>query len=229
MIAETDCLVIVLDRLTYAGNRDSLSSVANSNRYVFREGSIEDLEYVGALLSEFAPNSIVNFAAESHVDRSIDGPAAFVMTNVVGTFHLLEAAIAYWNNLSLPQQADFRFLQISTDEVYGSLGADGKFTEESKYAPNSPYSASKASADHFARAYHRTYGLPVLITNCSNNYGPYQFPEKLIPLMVLNAIEGRPLPIYGDGLNVRDWIFVDDHCDAISKVLDLGKPGTAAT
>ena len=151
------------------------------------------------------------------------------MTNVVGTFHLLEAALAYWNNLSLPQQADFRFLQISTDEVYGSLGADGKFTEESKYAPNPPYSASKASADHFARAYHRTYGLPVLITNCSNNYGPCQFPEKLIPLMVLNAIEGRPLPIYGDGLNVRDWIFVDDHCDAISKVLDLGKAGTAAT
>jgi dTDP-glucose 4,6-dehydratase len=180
---------------------------------------------VAALLAEHRPRAIVNFAAESHVDRSIDGPAAFVETNVVGTFRMLEAARLYWNDLAESERSQFRFLHVSTDEVYGSLGATGLFTEQTPYAPNSPYSASKAAADHFARAYFHTYGLPVLVTNCSNNYGPYQFPEKLIPLMILNALEGKPLPVYGDGQQIRDWLFVEDHCRAIRTVLAKGTPG----
>jgi len=180
---------------------------------------------VSRLLSEHRPRAVVNFAAESHVDRSIDRPAAFVETNVVGTFRLLEAARRHWSTLAEPQQSEFRFLHVSTDEVYGSLGPTGLFSEETPYAPNSPYSASKAAADHFVRAYHHTYGLPALVTNCSNNYGPYQFPEKLIPLMILNALEGKPLPVYGDGQQVRDWLYVEDHCRAIRTVLARGTPG----
>ena len=225
LIAAGDYQIINLDKLTYAGNLDSLEPVTNSENYIFREGGIEDSEITSQIFREFRPTAIVNFAAESHVDRSIDGPEAFVMTNVVGTFRLLETARSYWNELSESEQTDFRFMHVSTDEVYGSLGPEGKFTEETKYAPNSPYSASKASSDHFVRAYHHTFGLPTLITNCSNNYGPYQFPEKLIPLMILNAIEGKPLPIYGDGLNVRDWLYVGDHCEAIETVLLKGNPG----
>jgi dTDP-glucose 4,6-dehydratase len=181
---------------------------------------------VRQLLEEFRPWAIVNFAAESHVDRSIDGPAEFVQTNVVGTFRLLEAARDYWSGLPADEKERFRFLHVSTDEVYGSLGPTGYFTEETPYAPNSPYSASKAAADHFARAYHHTYGLPVLVTNCSNNYGPYQFPEKLIPLMILNAVEGKPLPVYGDGQNIRDWLYVEDHCRALRLVLKKARPGS---
>lgn len=225
LIQDRDLKIVVLDKLTYAGNLDSLAPVVRHENFVFREGGIEDNQLVHSLLEEFKPSAIVNFAAESHVDRSIDGPETFVMTNVVGTFRLLEVARGYWNNLDSAAQEAFRFLHVSTDEVYGSLGPEGKFTEETKYAPNSPYSASKAASDHFVRAYHHTYGLPVLITNCSNNYGPNQFPEKLIPLMILNAIEGKPLPIYGDGMNVRDWLYVGDHCEAIDTVLQRGTPG----
>ena len=218
--------VVALDKLTYAGNLDSLAPIQDDSRYVFRQGDVCDLAAVSALLAEFRPVAIIHFAAESHVDRSIDRPTDFVMTNVVGTFQLLEAARAYWAELpSGERRSRFRFLHVSTDEVYGSLGPEGTFTERSRYAPNSPYSASKASADHFVRAYHHTYGLPVLLTNCSNNYGPYQFPEKLIPLMILNALEGRPLPVYGDGLNVRDWLYVEDHCQAIRTLLASGAPG----
>ncbi|HEY1602690.1 MAG TPA: dTDP-glucose 4,6-dehydratase [Pirellulales bacterium] len=221
---EADCIVN-LDKLTYAGNLDSLEQVEDHPRHRFVQGDICDRATVARLLDEYQPRAIVNFAAESHVDRSIDGPAEFVQTNVVGTFQLLEAARAYWNDLPQREQARFRFLQVSTDEVYGSLGKTGKFHETTPYAPNSPYSASKASCDHFVRAYHHTYGLPTLITNCSNNYGPYQFPEKLIPLMILNAIEGKPLPVYGDGQQVRDWLFVEDHCRAIRLVLAAASPG----
>jgi len=224
-LAESKCEIINLDLLTYAGNLDSLASVAGDSRHQFVQGNIGDGELVRRLLDEYRPHAIVNFAAESHVDRSIDGPASFVETNVVGTFRLLEATRGYWNQLSEPEKSEFRFLHVSTDEVYGSLGLDGKFVETSPYAPNSPYSASKASSDHFVRAYHHTYGLPVLTTNCSNNYGPFQFPEKLIPLMVLNAVAGKPLPVYGTGANVRDWLFVEDHCRAIRLVLEKGKPG----
>ena len=222
LVGNNSAKVVVLDKLTYAGNLDSLIPVEGKDNYVFVQGGIEDKPLVSKLLSEHKPQAIVNFAAESHVDRSIDGPIEFVMTNVVGTVHLLEAARGYWDELSDQEKTEFRFLHVSTDEVYGSLGSTGLFTEETKYAPNSPYSASKASSDHFVRAYHHTYGLPVLITNCSNNYGPYQFPEKLIPLMILNTIEGKPLPVYGDGLNVRDWLYVGDHCDAIWQVLTKG-------
>jgi dTDP-glucose 4,6-dehydratase len=217
--------LVNLDKLTYAGNLDSLEVVLDDPEHTFVEGDIGDPQLVGKLLAEQRPRAIVNFAAESHVDRSIDGPAEFVQTNVVGTFNLLQAALDYWRALDAADQRDFRFLHVSTDEVYGSLGPTGAFTETTPYAPNSPYSASKAASDHFVRAYHHTYGLPTMITNCSNNYGPYQFPEKLIPLMILNALEGKPLPVYGDGQNVRDWLFVEDHCDAIRLVLDRGVPG----
>ncbi len=223
--ATTDLRVVNLDALTYAGNLDSLESLAEDPNHVFVQGDIGDCRTVGQLLKDYRPSAIVNFAAETHVDRSIDGPADFVETNVVGTFKLLEEACRYWKNLPERQRAQFRFLHVSTDEVYGSLGPEGKFTETTPYAPNSPYSASKASSDHFVRAYHHTYGLPVLITNCSNNYGPYQFPEKLLPLMIINAEEGKPLPVYGDGGNVRDWLFVEDHCRALWRVLGRGRPG----
>ncbi len=224
-IAEERSPLVNLDKLTYAGNLDSLAEVEGHPRYAFVQGDIGDSPLVARLLAEHRPRAIVHFAAESHVDRSIDGPAAFVETNVVGTFRLLEAARRHWCGLPEPERAAFRFLHVSTDEVYGALGPSGKFTETTPYAPNSPYSASKAASDHFVRAYHHTFGLPVLVTNCSNNYGPYQFPEKLIPLMILNALEGRPLPVYGDGQQVRDWLYVEDHCRAIRAVLARGTPG----
>jgi dTDP-glucose 4,6-dehydratase len=216
--------IINLDLLTYAGNLDSVPP-ADSNRNIFVEGNILDRQLVDQLLETYKPQAIVHFAAESHVDRSIDGPAAFVQTNVVGTCNLLDASLAYYRGLAGESKSAFRFLHVSTDEVYGSLGATGKFTESTPYSPNSPYSASKASSDMFVRAYRETYGLPILVTNCSNNYGPYQFPEKLIPLMILNAVEGKPLPVYGDGQNVRDWLFVEDHCRAITSVLEKGRLG----
>jgi len=224
-IAEEPDRLVNLDKLTYAGNLDSLLPVSGHSNYQLVEGDIGDRHLVNRLLTEHRPWAIVNFAAESHVDRSIDGPADFVRTNVMGTCELLAAARAYFEGLSGPQRRAFRFLHVSTDEVYGSLGPSGAFTEQSRYAPNSPYAASKAASDHFVRAYHHTYGLPVLTTNCSNNYGPYQFPEKLIPLMILNALEGKPLPVYGDGQQVRDWLFVDDHCRAIRAVLARGRVG----
>lgn len=224
-LAEEAAPLVNIDKLTYAGNLDSLADIASHPGYTFVQGDIGDTQRLSRLLREHAVGAIVNFAAESHVDRSIDTPAEFVKTNVEGTFRLLDAARHYWNDLPEPERQEFRFLHVSTDEVYGSLGPEGKFTEQTRYAPNSPYSASKAAADHFARAYHHTYGLPVLVTNCSNNYGPYQFPEKLIPLMILNAIEGKPLPIYGDGQQVRDWLYVEDHCRAIRVVLSGGTPG----
>ena len=217
--------VVNLDALTYAGNLDTLSPLDGSPDHVFVQGDIGDRALVARLLAEHRPQAVVNFAAESHVDRSIDGPAAFVQTNVVGTFNLLEAAREYYRGLEGGAQTAFRFLHVSTDEVYGSLGDQGKFTEETPYAPNSPYSASKAASDHLVRAYHHTYGLPVLTTNCSNNYGPFQFPEKLIPLVILKALAGDPLPVYGDGRNVRDWLFVKDHCAAIRRVLEAGRIG----
>lgn len=223
-VARGDVRIVNLDKLTYAGNPESLPA-PDDNLYVFRQGDIGDSELVRSLLTEFAPDAILNFAAESHVDRSIEGPLAFVETNVVGTVRLLQTTREYWSELPEEKQAAFRFLHVSTDEVYGSLGATGLFTEQTPYAPNSPYSASKAASDHFVRAWLHTYGLPVVITNCSNNYGPYQFPEKLIPLMILNAIDGKPLPVYGDGMNVRDWLYVEDHCDALEVVLDRGIVG----
>lgn len=218
-----DVRIINLDKLTYAGNPDSLPP--NGEHHELVVGDIGDGAVVRQLLEKYQPAAIVNFAAESHVDRSIDGPLAFVETNVLGTCRLLEEVRRYYGQLPEDRRATFRFLHVSTDEVYGSLGAEGLFTETTSYSPNSPYSASKAASDHFVRAYHHTYGLPVLITNCSNNYGPYQFPEKLIPLMILNALEGKPLPVYGDGLNVRDWLFVEDHCEAIETVLARGVIG----
>jgi dTDP-glucose 4,6-dehydratase len=217
--------VVNLDKLTYAGNPDTLASLRHNERHVFVHGDIGDSELVTRLLAKHRPHAIVNFAAESHVDRSIDGPAEFVQTNVVGTLALLEAARDYWRGLEGATRDDFRFLHVSTDEVYGSLGDEGKFTEQTPYAPNSPYSASKAASDHLVRAFHHTYGLPVLTTNCSNNYGPYQFPEKLIPLVIQKALAGEPLPVYGDGLNIRDWLFVGDHCSAIRRVLEAGRVG----
>jgi len=225
MLTESDARIINLDKLTYAGNLDTLASVQGSPRHLFVEGDIGDRKLIARLLRDYEVDAIVNFAAESHVDRSIDGPAAFIETNIVGTFNLLDGARAYWNGLAEPAKAAFRFLHVSTDEVYGSLGPTGAFTETTPYAPNSPYSASKAASDHLVRAWHHTYGLPVLTTNCSNNYGPYQFPEKLIPLMIAKARAGEPLPIYGDGGNVRDWLYVTDHCRAIARVLEAGKPG----
>jgi dTDP-glucose 4,6-dehydratase len=217
--------IVNLDALTYAGNRDTLASLDGDGRHVFVQGDIGDRALVASLLESHRPDAIINFAAESHVDRSIDGPAAFVQTNVVGTLSLLEAARDYWRSLPAAGKEAFRFLHVSTDEVYGSLGETGKFTEDTPYAPNSPYSASKAASDHLVRAFHHTYGLPVLTTNCSNNYGPYQFPEKLIPLVIARALAGEPLPVYGDGRNVRDWLYVTDHCSAIRAVLDGGRIG----
>jgi dTDP-glucose 4,6-dehydratase len=217
--------IINLDKLTYAGNLDTLASLNSHENHHFVQGDIGDRQLVDRLLTEYRPEAIVNFAAESHVDRSIDGPAAFVDTNVVGTLALLECARDYWKQLSGAPRDAFRFLHVSTDEVYGSLGAEGRFTETTPYAPNSPYSASKAASDHLVRAFHHTYGLPTLTTNCSNNYGPYQFPEKLIPLVIQKALAGTALPVYGDGLNVRDWLFVGDHCAAIRRVLEGGKVG----
>jgi dTDP-glucose 4,6-dehydratase len=217
--------IINLAVLTYAGNRDTLASLEGNDRHVFVQGDIGDRVLVARLMQAHQPDAVVNFAAESHVDRSIDGPAAFVQTNVVGTLSLLEATRDYWRGLPPDRQAAFRFLHVSTDEVYGSLGDTGKFTEDTPFAPNSPYSASKAASDHLVRAFHHTYGLPVLTTNCSNNYGPYQFPEKLIPLIIARALAGEPLPVYGDGRNVRDWLYVADHCAAIRAVLDGGRVG----
>jgi dTDP-glucose 4,6-dehydratase len=225
LMDETDCRVVNLDKLTYAGNLDTLGPLAGNTRHIFVQGDIGDRRLVTRLLADYEVDTVVNFAAESHVDRSIDGPAEFVTTNVVGTFNLLDCARSYWSDLGLAPKAAFRFLHVSTDEVYGSLGPTGLFTETTPYAPNSPYSASKAASDHLVRAWFHTYGLPVLTTNCSNNYGPYQFPEKLIPLMILKAQRGEPLPIYGDGGNIRDWLFVTDHCRAIWRVLEAGTPG----
>lgn len=218
--------VVNLDKLTYAGNLENLLELQDNPHHIFVQGDIGDRALVATLLAEHQPRAVLNFAAESHVDRSIHGPEDFIQTNVVGTFHLLEEVRGYWNTLPMEQKKAFRFLHVSTDEVYGSLGSnDPAFTETTPYAPNSPYSASKAASDHLVRAYHHTYGLPVLTTNCSNNYGPYQFPEKLIPLIIHNALAGKPLPIYGDGSNVRDWLFVGDHCSAIRKVLASGRVG----
>ena len=225
-LAESGEPVVNLDKLTYAGNLETLQSLQGDARHVFVQGDICDRALVDALLHEHHPRAIVHFAAESHVDRSIHGPGEFVRTNVEGTFTLLEAARAYWGDMAEPAKAGFRFLHVSTDEVYGSLAPDAPaFTETHPYEPNSPYSASKAASDHLVRAWHHTYGLPVVTTNCSNNYGPYQFPEKLIPLMMVNALAGKALPIYGDGMNVRDWLYVTDHCSAIRTVLAGGRVG----
>jgi dTDP-glucose 4,6-dehydratase len=225
-LATEESSVVNLDKLTYAGNPANLSSIASDRRYKFLQGDICDREMIAELLITHQPRAIVHFAAESHVDRSIHGPDDFVRSNVNGTFSLLEESRAYWSGLSGPEREVFRFLHVSTDEVYGSLGAmDPAFTEVTRYAPNSPYSASKAASDHLVRAYFHTYGLPVLTTNCSNNYGPFQFPEKLIPLAILHAVCGKPIPVYGDGQNVRDWLFVSDHCEAISLVLARGTVG----
>ena len=225
-LAQTDEPVVNLDKLTYAGNLHNLASLKDDPRHIFVHGDINDRALVGKLLAGHKPRAIVHFAAESHVDRSIHGPEDFIQTNIHGTFHLLEEARAYWQGLQEAEKGAFRFLHVSTDEVYGSLGLnDAPFTETTAYAPNSPYSASKAASDHLVRAYHHTYGLPTLTINCSNNYGPYQFPEKLIPLVILNALNAKPLPIYGDGTNVRDWLYVSDHCTAIRVVLAGGRLG----
>ena len=246
-LAEHDESVVSLDKLTYAGNLENLASIKDDPRHIFVRGDIGDTELVAKLLKQYRPRAILNFAAESHVDRSIHGPEDFIQTNIVGTFHLLEAVRAYWQNLPSPPSPrpsptgrgsshgaggdaltrdNFRFLHVSTDEVYGSLAKDDPaFSEVHRYEPNSPYSASKAASDHLVRAYHHTYGLPVLTTNCSNNYGPYHFPEKLIPLMIVNALAGKPLPVYGDGQQVRDWLYVKDHCAAIRCVLEKGRLG----
>jgi dTDP-glucose 4,6-dehydratase len=225
LLANDAYRVINLDKLTYAGNLDSLQSIAGNPRHLFVQGDIGDGKLVARLLAEHVPSAIINLAAESHVDRSIDAPAPFIETNVVGTVTMLEAARDYWAALDEPLRSGFRFLHVSTDEVYGSLGASGRFTESSPYAPNSPYSASKAASDHFVRAFWHTYGLPCITTNCSNNYGPFQFPEKLIPLMILQALAGELLPLYGDGQNRRDWLFVEDHCQALLAALANGRPG----
>lgn len=226
LLNETDHEVLNLDKLTYAGNLESLASIEGHARYRFLKADIADSEAVSNALAQFQPDAIMHLAAESHVDRSIDGPAAFIQTNIVGTYALLESTRAYWSSLNAERKAAFRFHHISTDEVYGDLhGVDDLFTETTPYAPSSPYSASKAASDHLVRAWHRTYGLPVLLTNCSNNYGPYHFPEKLIPLMILNALEGKSLPVYGDGLQVRDWLFVEDHARALVEVVTRGQVG----
>ncbi len=225
-IATEGAPVVNLDKLTYAGNLENLASLKDDARHCFVKGDINDRTLIAQLLSTHQPRAIVHFAAESHVDRSISGPGEFVQTNVVGTFSLLEEARAYWSALAAPAKAQFRFLHVSTDEVYGSLGPDDPaFSETTPYAPNSPYAASKAASDHLVRAYHHTYGVPTITTNCSNNYGPLQFPEKLIPLMIFNALHGKPLPVYGDGLNVRDWLYVGDHCAGIRAALRRGRPG----
>ncbi|WP_302409104.1 dTDP-glucose 4,6-dehydratase [Comamonas kerstersii] len=225
-LAHHDEPVINVDKLTYAGNLENLASLQGDVRHIFVQADIGDSAVIGQLLAQHQPRAVVNFAAESHVDRSIHGPEDFIQTNVVGTFRLLEAVRAYWNGLEGEAKTSFRFLHVSTDEVYGTLSlTDPAFTEENNYEPNSPYSASKAASDHLVRAWHHTYGLPVLTTNCSNNYGPLHFPEKLIPLMIVNALAGKPLPIYGDGQQIRDWLYVRDHCSAIRRVLEAGKVG----
>lgn len=227
-LAQSDEPVINLDKLTYAGNLENLSGLKRDARHRFIKGDIADNVLVARLLAQHKPRAVINFAAESHVDRSIHGPEDFIQTNIVGTFRLLDAIRAYWNGLDLEAKKDFRFLHVSTDEVYGSLEPnDPAFQENNRYEPNSPYSASKAASDHLVRAYHHTYGLPVVTTNCSNNYGPYHFPEKLVPLVIHNALAGKPLPIYGDGQQVRDWLYVKDHCSAIRQVLKAGRPGEA--
>jgi dTDP-glucose 4,6-dehydratase len=218
--------VVNLDKLTYAGNLDNLSALAQDARHIFVQGDIGDRSVVDVLLAKYKPRAVLNFAAESHVDRSIHGPSDFIQTNVLGTFNLLESVRAYWSTLPEAEKKAFRFLHVSTDEVYGTLSAeDPPFAETNPFEPNSPYAASKASSDHLVRAWHHTYGLPVLTTNCSNNYGPFHFPEKLIPLVILNALNGKPLPIYGDGQQVRDWLYVKDHCKAITRVLESGRMG----
>jgi dTDP-glucose 4,6-dehydratase len=224
-LAETDARIVVADRLTYAGNLENLRAAAEHPRFAFAQVDIAERAAIEALFAAHRPDAVLNFAAETHVDRSIDGPRVFLHTNVLGTLELLEASRTHLAGLAPAQRAGFRFLHVSTDEVFGSLGPEGLFSETTPYAPHSPYSASKAGADHLVRAWHDTYGLPTLLTNCSNNYGPYQFPEKLIPLMILTALEGKPLPIYGDGGNVRDWLHVEDHCRAILRVLEAGRPG----
>ena len=225
-LANVDEPVVNIDKLTYAGNLENLSSVQGDSRHIFVQADIGDGETLAKLLEEHQPRAVVNFAAESHVDRSIHGPEDFIQTNVVGTFRLLEAVRSYWNGLDAKAKTDFRFLHVSTDEVYGTLSLnDPAFTEDNNYEPNSPYSASKAASDHLVRAWHHTYGLPVLTTNCSNNYGPLHFPEKLIPLMIVNALAGKSLPVYGDGMQIRDWLYVRDHCSAIRRVLEAGKLG----
>ena len=222
----SDETIVNLDKLTYAGNLESLQSVSQNDRHIFEKGDITDVALIDSLLRKYKPRAIVNFAAESHVDRSILGPEAFIETNIVGTFRLLEASRRYWTEMEAEKRATFRYLQVSTDEVYGSLSPnDAAFSETNKYEPNSPYSASKASSDHLVRSYQHTYGLPTLTTNCSNNYGPFQFPEKLIPLIIHNALDEKPLPIYGDGQQIRDWLYVEDHCDAIRSVLANGRVG----
>jgi dTDP-glucose 4,6-dehydratase len=225
-LAQSEEPVINLDKLTYAGNMENLAALNDDPRHIFVHGDIGDASVLDELLAEHRPRAVVNFAAESHVDRSIHGPEDFIQTNIVGAFHLLEAVRAYWSGLAAEQKNSFRFLHVSTDEVYGSLAKDEPaFSETHRYEPNSPYSASKAASDHLVRAYHHTYGLPVLTTNCSNNYGPYHFPEKLIPLMIVNALAGKPLPVYGDGQQIRDWLYVKDHCSAIRRVLEAGRLG----
>ncbi|MBT4642788.1 MAG: dTDP-glucose 4,6-dehydratase [Deltaproteobacteria bacterium] len=223
--AEPDCKILNLDKLTYAGNPASLEAIEKHPNYSFMKGDICDSQLFEQLLKDFRPSAIVHFAAESHVDRSIEGPDSFIETNILGTYTLLKETKIYWGKLAESDKTDFRFLHVSTDEVYGSLGDQGYFTETTPYAPNSPYSASKAASDHLVRSWYHTYGFPVLTTNCSNNYGPYQFPEKLIPVIIFNALEGRPLPIYGDGSNIRDWLHVTDHCKAIHRVIQSGRIG----
>lgn len=225
-LLQNDEPVVNIDKLTYAGNLENLTTLQNDNRHIFVQGDIANAALITELLEQYQPRAIINFAAESHVDRSIHGPEAFIQTNVVGTFHLLEAIRGYWNKLQGTEREDFRLLHVSTDEVYGSLAKDEPaFTETHRYEPNSPYSASKAASDHLVRSYHHTYGLPVLTTNCSNNYGPYHFPEKLIPLIIVNALAGKLLPVYGDGQQIRDWLYVTDHCSAIRRVLEAGTTG----
>ena len=225
-VAQTDEVIINLDALTYAGNRENLASLDGNKNHLFVHGNIADSDLINELLAKYQPRAIINFAAESHVDRSIHGPEDFIQTNIVGTFKLLEATRAYWGVLQGEIKENFRFLHVSTDEVYGSLAKDEPaFSEKHQYEPNSPYSASKAASDHLVRAYHHTYGMPVLTTNCSNNYGPYHFPEKLIPLMIVNALAGKALPVYGDGQQIRDWLYVKDHCSAIRRVLEAGTVG----
>lgn len=225
IIATTDDTVLNIDALTYAANLHSLTEIESHPRYAFKQADIRDREALDQIFADFQPDAIMHLAAESHVDRSIEGPGIFIETNIVGTFNMLQATRQYWMNLSAERKSNFRFHHISTDEVYGTLGETGLFSEKTAYAPNSPYSASKASSDHLVRAWHHTFGLPVVISNCSNNYGPYQYPEKLIPVLILNALEGRPLPIYGNGLNIRDWLYVEDHADALYRILRAGQNG----
>ncbi len=225
ILTQTDARVVNLDKLTYAANLDSLAALSDTDRYSFEQADITDRAAMDRIFTAYQPDAIMHLAAESHVDRSIDGPAAFIQTNIIGTFTLLEAALAFWRTLPSDKQAAFRFHHISTDEVFGTLGEEGLFTEATPYAPNSPYSASKASSDHLVRAWHHTYKLPVVTSNCSNNYGPWQFPEKLIPLMIINALKGKPLPVYGQGTNVRDWLHVEDHARALWTILTTGVPG----